>query len=237
MQGKTSRAGRDSGPASASSAATYRSRLDEVQVLTPTALEYWAVRATFPAANVILSGVSLSRRPETGGEIAITCGLAGGLDAELAPGTVVIPGWVGATDGRSFACDQTLVQALTAGARALGFEPDPRPLLTSPTFVTGSDRDYWSRRGFVAADMETGLLAERNLRVAAVRVVLDSPSHDLTEKWLRPGRAIMEGSGPAARFSAWRELFWLCGTAPRYSLRAARVLHAGLQLLGEVPDA
>lgn len=237
MQGKTCPAGHGSGLVGRSLATTKRSRVDEVQVLAPTALEYWAVRAMFPAANAVRGGVGLSHRPETRAEIAITCGLAGGLEPTLAPGTVVIPDRVETTDGRSFACDPTIVQALTAGARLLAFEPDSRPMLTSPTFVTGSERDYWSRRGFAAADMETGLLAERDLRVATVRVVLDSPSRDLTDTWMRPGRALLRGAGPAAWFSTWGELFWLCRAAPWYSLRAARILRAGMQLLGEVPDA
>lgn len=234
MRGRISQAGQPRVMASPSSAA---SRLDGVQVLAPTALEYWAVRSMRTAANVVRAGVSLSRRPEMPADVAIICGMAGGLEPELAPGTVVIPHRVGLADGRIFVCDEVLVQALTAGARSLGFEPDPRPIVTSPTFVTGPDRGYWSRRGFIAADMETGLLAERGLRVATVRVVLDSPSRDISDTWMRPRHAALRVMAPAGWPSLLGEFSWLCRAAPWYSVRAARILRAGLGILSEVPDA
>jgi hypothetical protein len=73
----------------------------------------------------------------------------------------------------------------------------------------------------VAADMETGLLAGRNLRVATIRVVLDSPEHGISSDWLRPTRALLQPP-------LWRELFWLSRVAPLYALRAAHVLKIGL---------
>jgi hypothetical protein len=73
----------------------------------------------------------------------------------------------------------------------------------------------------VAADMETGLLVGRNLRVATIRVVLDSPEHGISPDWLRPSRALLQPP-------LWRELFWLSRVAPLYALRAAHVLKIGL---------
>ena len=119
-------------------------------------------------------------------------------------------------------CDPALVQALVTAARALHFRPDTRPLLTAPSLIVGDDRRHWFQQGFAAVDMETGLLAGRNLRVATVRVVLDSPEHGISPDWLRPTRALL-------RPRLWRELFWLGRMAPRYALRAARVLKAGLE--------
>jgi hypothetical protein len=87
--------------------------------------------------------------------------------------------------------------------------------------VTGAARAEWARRGFVAADMETGLVASLVHRFAAVRVVLDSPKRPISDHWLLPSRAAM-------RPSLWPELLWLTYAAPRYALRAARVLKAGL---------
>lgn len=116
-------------------------------------------------------------------------------------------------------CDPVLVQALVTAARALGFQPDTRPLLTAPSLVVGKERGDWYRQGFVAADMETGLLGGRDLRVATVRVVLDSPEYNISQDWLRPARALIQPR-------LWRELFWLARAAPRYALRAAQVLKA-----------
>ena len=81
-----------------------------------------------------------------------------------------------------------------------------------------------AERGFVAVDMETGLLAGRNLRVATIRVVLDSSDRGISGAWLSPASA-------ALRPRLWRELFWLCRVAPSYALCAARILKAGLKQL------
>jgi hypothetical protein len=103
----------------------------------------------------------------------------------------------------------------------LHFQPDTRPLLTAQSLIVGEDRQHWFQQGFVAADMETGLLAGWNLRVATIRVVLDSPEHGISREWLQPTRALLQSS-------LWRELFWLSHAAPQYALRAAHVLKVGL---------
>jgi hypothetical protein len=155
------------------------------------------------------------------GSIVVVCGLAGALAPGLRPGTVLIPDRVGLADGSIMHCDPALVQALVTAARTLNFRPDTGPLLTAQSLIVGSDRHDWSQRGFVAADMETGLLAGRNLRVATIRVVLDSPEHGISPDWLRPTRALLQPP-------LWRELFWLSRVAPLYALRAAHVLKVGL---------
>ncbi len=157
----------------------------------------------------------------TDGSIVIVCGLAGALAPGLLPGTVLIPDWIGLADGSSMRCDPALVKALVTAARTLQFRPDTGPLLTSPCMIVGDKRHDWFQRGFVATDMETGLLAGRNLRVATIRVVLDAPEHGISPDWLRPTRALLQPS-------LWKELFWLSWAAPSYALRAARVLKVGL---------
>jgi hypothetical protein len=123
-------------------------------------------------------------------------------------------------------CDPALVQALVTAARALRLQSDTRPLLTAPSLIVGRERSDWYQQGFVAADMETGLLAGRNLRVATVRVVLDSPEYGISPDWLRPTRALLQPR-------LWREMLWLGRMAPRYALRAAQVLKA---VSGNWPD-
>jgi len=193
-----------------------------MEILAPTLLEYWAVRSALPYAHASWAGVRLARwQGARQNSIVVVCGLAGALAPGLHPGAVLIPDWVGLTDGRIVHCDPALVQTLVTAARALHFRPDTRPLLTAPSLIIGKDRHDWFQRGFVAADMETGLLVGRNLRVATVRVVLDSPEHSISSDWLRPTRALLQPS-------LWRELFWLSRVAPQYALRAARVLKVGL---------
>ena len=193
-----------------------------VEILAPTFLEYWAVRRTLPHARASWAGVRLARwKGVRQGSIVVVCGLAGALAPGLRPGTVLIPDRVGLADGGIVHCDPALVQALVTAARTLHFQPDTGPLLTTQSLIVGDDRHDWFQRGFVAADMETGLLAGRNLRVATIRVVLDSPEHGISPDWLRPTRALLQPP-------LWRELFWLSRVAPQYALRAAHVLKAGL---------
>ncbi len=199
-----------------------------VEILAPTFLEYWAVRRTLPHARASWAGVRLARwKGARQGSIVVVCGLAGALVPGLRPGTVLIPDRVGLADGGIMHCDPTLVQALVTAARTLHFRPDTGPLLTAQSLIVGGDRHDWSQRGFVAADMETGLLAGRNLRVATIRVVLDSPERGISPDWLRPTKALLQPP-------LWRELFWLSRVAPRYALRAAHVLKVGL---GTGPDS
>ena len=155
------------------------------------------------------------------GSIVVVCGLAGALVHGLLPGSILIPERVGLADGRIMHCDPILVQMLVSAAHTLHFRSDSRPLLTAQTMIVGSDRHTWSGRGFVAADMETGLLAGRGLRVATIRVVLDYPEQNISPDWLQPTKAFLQPS-------RWRELFWLSRVAPQYVLRAAHVLKVGL---------
>jgi Phosphorylase superfamily len=193
-----------------------------VEILAPTFLEYWAVRRTLPHVRASWAGVRLARwKGVRQGSIVVVCGLAGAVAPGLPPGTVLVPDRVGLADGRIMHCDPTLVQALVRAARTLHFRPNTGPLLTAQSLIVGDDRHDWSQRGFVAADMETGLLAGRNLRVATIRVVLDSPEHGISPDWLRPTRALLQPQ-------LWRELFWLSRVAPQYALRAAHVLKVGL---------
>jgi Phosphorylase superfamily len=193
-----------------------------VEILAPTFLEYWAVRCILPHARASWTGVRLVRwKGARQGSIVVVCGLAGALAPGLRPGTVLIPNWIGLADGKIVYCDPTLVQALVTAARTLHFQPDTGPLLTAQSLIVGSDRHDWSQRGFVAVDMETGLLAGQNLRVATIRVVLDSPEYGLSPDWLHPTKALLQPR-------LWRELFWLSRVAPRYALRAAHVLKVGL---------
>jgi 4-hydroxy-3-methylbut-2-enyl diphosphate reductase len=194
----------------------------KVKILAPTLLEWWAVRRTIPGQPALHTGIALQRwRGAEAGSRVIVCGLAGALSSDLLPGTVVIPEVVELPEGTVLHCDAELVQMLIAGARGLGLEPATGPLLTAATVVTDATRQYWAARGFVAADMETGLLAGRALRVATVRVILDTPQRPIAQAWERPARALV-------RPTLWRELLWLTRAAPRYALQAAHVLEAGL---------
>lgn len=174
-----------------------------------------------PAITIVESGVALSKMtPPAGAEVVITCGLAGGLDRRLATGTVLVPSRVRRPTGEIVDCDPAIVAALANGARRLGYEPVLAPMLTSATLVRGASRRHWAEQGFAGVDMETGLLHAP--RVAAIRVVLDTPQHELFGDWLRPAQALCNPAN-------WREAWWLAREGSRCTRLAARVLRTALQ--------
>ena len=193
---------------------------DGVTIVAATAIEARAVRRRAPGARVLESGVALSRvRDSEPLDVAISCGLAGGLRDDLPTGTILIPDAVRTAQGESIACDVPWVARLRAAARSLGHDCIDLPLLTSGTLVTGDERAHWAQRGFAGVDMETAALAAT--RIAAVRVILDTPQRELSAEWLHPMRALL-------RPSNWAQAFWLAREAPRCSDLAARVVAAAL---------
>lgn len=189
-------------------------------VLAATRVEARAVRRVLPDARLVLAGVRLSRlRGPLPGQVVL-CGVAGSVRSDVPTGTVLVPERVLTPSGRVLECDAGLVAALVAGARALGLEPDLRPLVTLPGLVTGGERRAWAARGCAGADMETGLV--EGVPVATVRVVLDTPDRELSPAWGRPWTALWQPR-------AWTELPWLAREAPRCAHLAATVLRAALQ--------
>lgn len=194
---------------------------DSVVVVAATALEVKAARRELPGRRIVASGVALANgHPEAA--TLIFCGLAGGLHAHLPTGTVVVPREVRRLDGSLLQCDAWLTDALVAGARQLGIEPVTDALLTADGLVVGDARAHWSGRGFAAADMETGLLVAP--RVAAVRVILDTPQRELSHAWLQPARALRNPRN-------WPQAMWLARHAMPCARLAARVVRAGLAAL------
>lgn len=196
-------------------------------VYAATGLEAWAARRVLPRGVAVARvGVGLREWPRPAPGPFVSCGLAGALVPEIAPGAVLIPGWVWLPTGERFPCDPHLVAALVAAARALGHEPATGPLVTTPRLVTGPARREWAARGFVAADMESGLLLSWHPRGAVVRVALDAPRRDLSPAWASPGRVALVPW-------LWPQALRVAAVAPAYALRAAAVVraaHDGLQV-------
>ncbi len=187
--------------------------------MAATALEANAVRRERPNAVVVEGGIALGKLHEPVRGTVIVCGVAGGLRTDLPTGTLLIPRRVRRPDGSELECDPELVDALGASARRLGIEPIFDALLTAGTIVNGAARHDWAARGYAAVDMETGLI--RASRIAAVRVVLDTPQHELSTDWLHPIRAMIKPSN-------WPQAVWLAREAPRAARLAARVVAQGI---------
>jgi hypothetical protein len=175
-----------------------------------------------PGVYVIEGGIALRKMRKTSDSHAgtlLSCGVAGGLQPDLPTGTVVIPREILRPDGSVLRCDAELTGRLIDAARSIAVDPVTAPMVTTAGIVTRDERRQWANQGYAAADMETGLLNAS--RVAAVRVVLDTPSHELSKDWLSPSRAILKPWN-------WPQLVWLSRHAPRCCALAARVVAAAL---------
>jgi hypothetical protein len=199
---------------------------NDVTVVAAMENEARPVRHLVPQLRLVKGGIGLAHlaEPPTS-PVAFSVGLAGGFDPGLAPGTVVIPREVAREDGVLIACDAAWSAALEGASLRLGFPTVTRPLLSAAALVTRDGRATWFARGFAAVDMETALLAGMVPRVAAVRVILDNPAHEISPAWVNPRRA-------AADPRNWREAAWLARRVPRYTKRAARVLAEVLEDIG-----
>ena len=198
-------------------------RATDATVVTAMGVEAWAVRRRVPHLRLIRGGIGLATmRATVTTPVALSVGLAGGLAREHAPGTVVIPGRIGAADGGSVETDPEWSAALLAASRRLGFATLDGAMITTDALVTDATRAAWAAHGFVAVDMESAAIAAMTPRVAAVRVILDTPVHEISPAWVRPGRAALDPRN-------WREGAWLLRNAPRFSLRAATVLAEALR--------
>ena len=188
-----------------------------------TALECTALRRELPDARIVQTGIALEELREELGPVVVSCGLAGGLRGDLPTGTLLIPREVRRPDGALLQCDPELVETFANGARRLGIEPVFDGLLTAGAIVHGAARAHWAAQGYAGVDMETGLI--RAARVAAVRVVLDTPQREISAEWRTPLRAILKPWN-------WPQAFWLAREAPRAAALAALVV-AAAQGIGE----
>jgi hypothetical protein len=201
-----------------------RSPLDprDVTVVVAMPSEEKPVRRLAPELRLVRAGMGLGSLTESlGTAVVLSVGLAGGLSPDLASGTVVIPREVGREDGTLLHCDAAWSAALERASLRLGFATVTSTLLSADAVVTHDDRARWLARGFSAVDMETGLLAGMVARVAAVRVILDTPGREQSALWEHPERAIVNPM-------RWREAFWVMRSVPRYCRRAALVVAAAL---------
>ncbi|HEY7926677.1 MAG TPA: hypothetical protein VIG86_04550 [Candidatus Dormibacteraeota bacterium] len=200
-------------------------RLDpaDVTVVVAMGVEARPVRRHAPRLRLLVAGIGLASldRAQLTTDVVFSVGLAGGLAPELACGTVVIPAQTAREDGTLIDCDPAWSAALAAASRHLGFPTVTLPMLSADGVVTGAHRARWAARGFVAADMETALLAGMVARVAAVRVLIDTPRREISSAWERPGRAALDPRN-------WLQGAWLARVAPRLSTRAARVVAAAI---------
>jgi hypothetical protein len=168
-----------------------------------------------PGARIVETGIALANAARSLGETVVSCGFAGGLRSDLPTGTLLVPREIRRPGGGTLRCDAELVDAFARSARALGIEPVFDPMLTSDRIVNGAERAHWATQGYAGADMETGLIDAP--RLAVVRVILDTPQHELSSDWSTPMIAMLKPWN-------WPQALWLAREAPRAAALAARVV-------------
>ena len=157
-----------------------------VKAVCAMGVEAWGVRRR--ARDVRVVQVGIGGRPRAGmSGIVISAGLCGGLLPGQGPGTVVIPTQVVDEWGVSHACDPGVVAALERAARYLRLPVSSGSLISTSGMVTGAARGTWAGRGHVAVDMELAAVAESASRFGVLRVILDTPTRELSAAWAVPG--------------------------------------------------
>ncbi len=187
-------------------------------VVTPLRLERAAVRGRAPGALVVRSGMGAARAAATARSVTqlpfealVVTGFCGATAGHLSPGDVVIASEVRGPGG-VHCCEADLMVAALGAAGVAGVHAGP--LACADHVVRGAERGTLAAAGALAADMESAWLAPAaaGRPFAVVRVVLDTPAHEL----LRP--ATISGA-----LAAWRTLRRL---APALTLWAADVVAA-----------
>jgi nucleoside phosphorylase len=172
-------------------------------VATPLRLEAALVRSGARQARVQTTGMgrersrrAAARLSDAPGDALLVLGFCGGLDESSRPGEVVVADevWAAADEGhddRRVACEGA--PALAAAVAGKGLRVRRGAIVSVARIALGERRAQLQEAGALAVDMESAWLAEgaRGRPFGVVRVVLDSPSHEL----LRPGIAIW---GPQA---------------------------------------
>jgi nucleoside phosphorylase len=148
---------------------------------------------------------------EPGPRGLLVVGFCGGLDAESVPGEVIIPQRIYAAtdeghDEQVTACE--LAGDLVSHLAGRGLKLRSGDLVSVSRIAVGERRDALRATGAIAVDMESVWLAAgaRGRPVGVVRVVLDSPSHELLRIGaiagaLRAARALRRVAGALHDFA------------------------------------
>jgi 4-hydroxy-3-methylbut-2-enyl diphosphate reductase len=178
-------------------------------VAAPMRLEAALIGSAARGAQLHTTGMGRQRSRAAAGALMnqpgdglLVLGFCGGLDEESRPGDVVVADEVSAADdedhdARPIPCDGAGELAAVVAGRGLRVRRGP--IVSVARLALGERRAQLHARGAIAVDMESAWLAAgaRGRPFGVVRVVLDSPSHEL----LRP-RLIV--SGPRAALALRR---------------------------------
>lgn len=185
----------------------------------------WLVAQSGPGAE--RAGAAATRAVAAGARLLVSWGLAGSLDARVAPGTLVVPRRVVAQRAEPLAVDAAWHER--AAALADEFELHAGDLLTTPAPLSSSaaKRAAAAATGAVAVDMESAAIAaaaaQARVPFIALRVVVDGLDDALppnAERWIdeRGERRLDTTLRAVASPRQWRALLTL---AKRYRVASA----------------
>ncbi len=182
-------------------------------VLAPLRIECRAARRGAPRASVLRTGAGRRRASEAAlvasrrpARAVAVLGFCGALDPELEPGAVVVADELRGANG-AFACDGA--EAVAGALERAGIQTRRGPLLSVEQIVRGAKRGELAAGGAIAVDMESAWLASAaaGRPFAALRAVVDTPSHELLRVGTVAGgikayRALGQAAGA---LSSWME--------------------------------
>ena len=154
-------------------------------VLTPLAIEAWAVRRALPGATVLKTGLgreksieALSMVDRIDPEAVVIAGFCGALDPSLQPGDLVVASGLRGSDNSCMTLEPEL---LASGLRRDGIRARSGLIISADRLVRGDERTALYESGGMAVDMESAWLARaaRSRPLAVVRVVVDTPGREL----------------------------------------------------------
>jgi adenosylhomocysteine nucleosidase len=210
-----------------------------VAVIVALGLERASLRkagAARAGINIVQSGPGPRRAAQaasaavaSGASALVSFGLAGGLVARLAPGSVVLPHRIRGEGGQVFFADREWHAALARGLLGV-LEPCFDDLVSVPSALTTvAAKAASAADGAAAADMESAAIAQvaagAGARFVALRVIVDAAHDSLpgnAERWIdeRGERRLAPALAAAFKPVQWREL-WILGQRYR---RARRTL-------------
>ncbi len=154
-------------------------------------VEAWGVRRRARDVRVLQVGIGGAAQPGAA-PVVISAGLCGGLLPDQNQARWSSPPRWWTSQGTTHVCDPAVVASLVRAAGYLRLPMTEGSIITTTHVVTGPTRGMWAARGHVAVDMESAALAAVAPRFGALRVILDTPRHELSPAWENPARAVRD---------------------------------------------
>jgi adenosylhomocysteine nucleosidase len=196
----------------------------------------WRIEQSGPGPQ--RAAAAAARALEAGAKLLVSWGLAGALDAAVAPGTVLVPRRIVTAGGETLAVDGERHAALAALAGELVVAHGDLLTVAAALELPAAKRAAARTSGAVAVDMESAAIAAAAARAGvpfvALRVIVDGVDDALpknAERWVneRGERRLAPALRAAVAVHEWRGLLTL---AKRYRL-ASRVLEQLARVLAD----